>query len=77
MCIAMHASSCAFIYGQRTKRGQGKRRKRKIITEVGPAVSGTAGFRFVSQKSVPVSHLFSRLNWGLSFVFKNFQECIS
>lgn len=75
MCIAMHASSCAFIYGQRVRgreqKGDGKRRKRKIVTEVGPAVSGTAGFRFVSQKSVPVSHLLSRLNWGLSFVFKN------
>lgn len=78
MCIAMHASSCTFIYCQRVrgrekKRGQGKRRKRKIITEVSPAVSGTAGFRFVSQKTVPV---LPRLNWGLSFVFKNLQEYI-
>lgn len=62
---------------KRTKRGQGKRKKRKIITEVGSAVSGTAGFRFVSQKSVPVSHWLSRQNWGLSFVFKNLQEYVS
>lgn len=73
MHLVVHLSIVRELGEEKKKRGQGKRRKRKIITEVSPAVSGTAGFRFVSQKTVPV---LPRLNWGLSFVFKNLQEYI-
>lgn len=54
--------------GKRTKRDGKKEKKRNIITGLGPAVYGTAGFRFVSQKC-PICHY---IDWVGSVI--GFQE---